>query len=60
MFFLVAVKKTLFACVCRIGTPPLMVTFVIEHLEEEFYPWCQHGKSTAKLIGYHLDALFYP
>ena len=20
-----------------------MVTFVIEHLEEEFYKWCQYG-----------------
>lgn len=22
----------------------LMVTFVVEHLEEEFYDWCQYGK----------------
>ena len=25
-------------------SPVEMVTFVVEHLEEEFYDWCQYGK----------------
>ena len=27
-----------------------MVTFVIEHLEEEFYEWCQYGKIAGKVL----------
>lgn len=29
-----------------------MVTFVVEHLEEEFYDWCQYGKMLVFLIIY--------
>lgn len=34
-----------------------MVTFVVEHLEEEFYKWCQYGMNR---ILNHIEIFYNP
>lgn len=44
------------------GDRPLqlkMVTFVVEHLEEEFYEWCQYGKECFSEGVFELCSVIY-